>query len=477
MENQQQQITGTQNRQSNGQQESESTISLRDIVFIVINNWYWFAISLFICLVIAGVVFKTKPKEFEYRSTIMIRDDDEGRTTRRNVDAILSNAGDDFGSRSLDDVIFVIRSSPMMKNVVEQLGLNKTCDRTGLFTKVSYYHDRPLEMEVSLRNTDVKEVNVNVSVTPLDMNRYQYNVVSASGGITKKKGTAKYTEKVDINNFITISIDKTQYFTNRNINVTYNLAECPVLTKAYQMVSRLSVSRVNKNASVLAIVYSDDNEQRAREVTDIMAVVYNADAINDKKLIAEKTEQFVSDRIALISGELTDVDSQVEQLKRSSGVTDFSSASGLVLQTATRYTDEVVDLEAELSNIRSIKSYMTDPANKEELLPGNVGISNAGVQSQINQYNNQLLQYKKLLNTAGPKNPGVRNLLQQMESNRSAILAAIDNLINTVNIRLQSARSQEMRTRGQISAMPTQTKAVNEVTRHQKLKEDFYLYL
>jgi hypothetical protein len=57
----------------------------------------------------------------------------------------------------------------------------------------------------------------------------------------------------------------------------------------------------------------------------------------------------------------------------------------LELQTATRYTDEVVDLEAELSNIRSIKSYMTDPANKEELLPGNVGISNAGVQSQINQ--------------------------------------------------------------------------------------------
>ena len=106
-----------------------------------------------------------------------------------------------------------------------------------------------------------------------------------------------------------------------------------------------------------------------------------------------------------------------------------------------------------------------------------MGISNAGVQSQINQYNNQLLQYKKLLNTAGPKNPGVRNLLQQMESNRSAILAAIDNLINTVNIRLQSARSQEMRTRGQISAMPTQTKAVNEVTRQQKIKEELYLYL
>ena len=64
MENQQQ-ISNTQNQQNAHQQEAESSISLKDIVFLVINNWYWFAISLFVCLVIAGIVFKTKPKDFE----------------------------------------------------------------------------------------------------------------------------------------------------------------------------------------------------------------------------------------------------------------------------------------------------------------------------------------------------------------------------------------------------------------------------
>ena len=120
MENQQQ-ISNTQNQQNAHQQEAESSISLKDIVFLVINNWYWFAISLFVCLVIAGIVFKTKPKDFEYTSRIMIRDESDRRATYRNVDAILSNAGDDFGSRSLDDEIFIIKSSPLMVNVVEQL--------------------------------------------------------------------------------------------------------------------------------------------------------------------------------------------------------------------------------------------------------------------------------------------------------------------------------------------------------------------
>ena len=59
MENQQL-IRNAQNAQGGAQggaqQEGENTISLRDIVFLVINNWYWFALSLFVCLVIAVVV-------------------------------------------------------------------------------------------------------------------------------------------------------------------------------------------------------------------------------------------------------------------------------------------------------------------------------------------------------------------------------------------------------------------------------------
>ena len=53
MENQQQlrSVQGPQGGlQGDAQKENESTISLRDIVFLVINNWYWFALSLFVCL-------------------------------------------------------------------------------------------------------------------------------------------------------------------------------------------------------------------------------------------------------------------------------------------------------------------------------------------------------------------------------------------------------------------------------------------
>ena len=47
MENQQQNRY-TQGIPKTDKQEVESSVSLRDIVFLVINNWYWFIAFLFI---------------------------------------------------------------------------------------------------------------------------------------------------------------------------------------------------------------------------------------------------------------------------------------------------------------------------------------------------------------------------------------------------------------------------------------------
>ena len=87
------------NQQQGVAQENESAISLRDLVFIVINNWYWFVISAFLCLVIAGFMYKSKPKAFTDNATILLRDDNNGKgANRQNMDAIFANMGFDNSS-------------------------------------------------------------------------------------------------------------------------------------------------------------------------------------------------------------------------------------------------------------------------------------------------------------------------------------------------------------------------------------------
>ena len=53
--------------------------------------------------------------------------------------------------------------------------------------------------------------------------------------------------------FISFTIDKTQFFRDKDINVTYTMSECPIMAKAYQLVRRMNVSRLDKNADVLVV--------------------------------------------------------------------------------------------------------------------------------------------------------------------------------------------------------------------------------
>ena len=397
------------------QQEKETTISLRDIVFIVLNNWYWFAASLIICLAVSAVVYKTKPKIYGQTSTIMVRDN-EGtmRYQSRNMDAIFNSMGMEGGMQSISNEIYLLQSSSLMKNVVKRLNLNNTCSRNSLFTKISYYTDRPVQLKVFNQKTDKPEVNIAMEVTPLDMSKYEYKVTRLDDKKLNMKGTALFTEPVNVSDDVSFTVDKTANFKTSDVKVKFDLAECPVKDMAYRVMGRLSVSRVDKMASIIAISYTDNNDRRAKEVVDVLVDVYNEDAVNDKNKVAEKTDQFVSERIALIMGELEDVDTKVERIKKSTGMPDIQGASGALISNTTRYTDEVVSLETERQLIVYIRDYMNNPAYRDELLPANVGISDGGVQGMINQYNSQLLQYRKLLNNDGPNNPQVRNLTQQM---------------------------------------------------------------
>ena len=89
---------------------------------------------------------------------------------------------------------------------------------------------------------------------------------------------------------------------------------------ARAMIRQLTISRVDKMASIISISFNDANSERANQIVDTLIAVYNDDAIDDKNKVAQKTEAFISERIALISGELGAVDAQVASIKSASSL-------------------------------------------------------------------------------------------------------------------------------------------------------------
>ena len=400
---------------ANGGEGNETNINIRDIVFMVLNNWYWFVISAVVCLGIAGLVYKMQAKSYTATGTILVRDNGNSiRYQSRNMDAILNNMDISNSGQSLENEIYMLRSSSLMSQVIRRLNMNYYCERNDLFKKITYYNDAPVQLTVHDLNEE-REPKLALKIRLLANNKFSYS--ASDYGV---EGEAYYSQPVKLDDTVSFTIEKTSFYTDAFEGVKLNVGIKEVYPMARNMIKSLSVSRVDKMASILSISYVDKNEKRSGDIVDTLIAVYNDDAIEDKNKVAQKTETFISDRISLISGELDVVDAQVEAIKRSSQLPELQGAASQLMQTGTRYGDEVSRLETELTLIRYIKNVLSDPTNKEDLLPANVGINDAGIQSMIASYNRLVNEYQRTKTTAGTSNPQIRNLVQQMDAQWSA---------------------------------------------------------
>lgn len=126
---------------------------------------------------------------------------------------------------------------------------------------------------------------------------------------------------------------------------------------------------------------------------------------------------------------------------------------------------------------RYIRNYLANDANRTQLLPANSGIESANIESQIAEYNKQLLQRNSLVANSSTENPLVVDMDQALASMREAVIRSIDNQIVTLNSQIKSLRQTEQQTTSRIAANPTQAKYLLSVERQQKVKEALYLFL
>ena len=139
---------------------------------------------------------------------------------------------------------------------------------------------------------------------------------------------------------------------------------------------RIQISEVNKFASVIKITLSDQVKQKAQAVVDNLIDQYNRDAVEDKSLIGQKTDQFINNRLEIINKDLLRVETGVEDFKTKNNLTDISSEADLVIGTKSELDKKVIDLSTQLKLVEYVQEYLK--TNTEDLIPANLGLMKEG---------------------------------------------------------------------------------------------------
>ncbi len=444
----------------------KSKFNLKVEIERYLEHWRWFVIGLLVTFFGAFLYLRYSIPQYKANSTVLVKDAIKGNmTTELEAFRELGLIGNVKGN--VDNEIEVLKSRTLIESTIRALQLNVAYYGLGRVKSEEIYNESPIQV-LFFNTTKV-------------YNKYKhYYVVQYKN----EKEFALYDQlekKIGEYNYgATLAIDEVQMMITK-VNPDANDYSIGIeVTPVEQLVdyfkSKLAVSVVGKNTSVIELNLVDPVRAKAEDFLNTLVQNYNNDAIQDKKFVAENTSKFIEQRLKIIADELKDVEKDVETFKRKNHVTDIVSEAGLFLENASAFEKKEIEVETQIKVVEALLERVTTDTNKD-LIPANIIPMEEGAASLIAGYNQLILDRNRLLKTATPKNAVILTIDNKIEALRENVIASLEQLKISLEIQRKDLASQRAKMAGKISQIPTQEKLFRDIDRKQHIKETLYLYL
>ncbi|WP_289004857.1 polysaccharide biosynthesis tyrosine autokinase [uncultured Parabacteroides sp.] len=436
--------------------------NIRTILDVFLSKWYWFVLSVLVCVGLAYVFLQTVPTVYNRTAVVMIKK--QSNTEDAFIEKQLFNQNYDVNNE-----MQIFKSRTLMAEVVRRLSLDREYSlEKGLKRKV-LYKDSPIWVEYP---DSVLSQSISFTVIPVSQTTYRLTgFPDDPDRITE--GT--YGQAVQIPGG-KIIVNWSQGVGGGWLEIPVQVTCIPVESAIASNLAALEVDLAEKNSTLLALKYQDTNPDRGDAILNTLIDVYNDEAIHDKNQIIQNTAVFINERLAIINEELGGVDSDIENFKKNNRLIDVASEAGIFVVDRSRYEQEEIELSNQIELTKLIRDFLLDPMKEWQLLPANSGIMDTGVDGLVAEYDALLLQRNKL-KERGDRSPVVKEKEAALKALRITILKVLDNLKNALSYKLADVQRLQSRANSRIATVPTQEKYVLTVERQQKIKEELYLYL
>ena len=448
-------------------------LRIQDLLYLCLARWKWFVLSLAVTLGIATFYILRTPQVYTRTASVLIKEDAKGKSVSSDMDAF-SDLGLFQSGTNVNNELIAFQSPALITEIVKRLRLDMNYFFPGKFHQQVAYG---LTLPVNVTMSDLSEnesAGFTLEIHPdstLLLSDFTRNGTDLDG--KDIKGRLLDSIPTPLGKVI---IHTTPNYVKGEAYTLY-VGKSSLYSAVNNCSSNLSVSLNNEKASVIDLSYKDNSIQRAEDMLNMLISVYNENWVKDKNQVAVSTSMFINERLGVIERELGNVDEDISSYKSEHLLPDVQTASSMYMAQSSQTNAQILALNNQLYMTRYIRNYLTNDANRTQLLPANSGIENANIESQITEYNKQLLQRNSLVANSSTENPLVVDMDQALASMRGAIVRSIDNQVVTLNEQIKSLQKTEKQTTSRIAANPTQAKYLLSVERQQKVKEALYLFL
>ena len=460
-------------------EQSEEQVNIQELLFRYLIHWPWFVVSIIICIACAWGYLRLTTPIYNISATVLIKDEKKGGGASMSSDLEkMGLEGFVSSSSNVDNEIEVLRSKSLAREVVNNLGLFVTYMDEDEFPSKELYHTSPVLVSLTHQEADKLpgRMEINMILQP-----------TGALGVQITVGEKEYRKQFDKLPAVFPTDEGTvAFFANNDTlsavcpeNITKERHITAFINRPFSVlkeyVNSLSIAPTSKTTSVVVISLENTNTRRGRDYINKLLEMYNINANNDKNEVAQKTAEFIDERIGIISKELGSTEQDLENFKRSAGITDLSSEAQIALTSNAEYEKKRVENQTQINLVMDLQRYMK--GNEYEVLPSNIGLQDAASAGAIDRYNQMLVERKRLLRTSTENNPTIINLDTSIRAMRTNVQATLDATLKGLQITKEDLAREASRYSRRINDAPTQERQFVSIARQQEIKSGLYLML
>jgi capsular exopolysaccharide synthesis family protein len=441
---------------SNFQTEEQNELSIVEVFFHYLRYWKYFILSVVICMCVAYAYLFFATPQYRVFSRVIIIDQKKSQTS--DMSSAFSDIGIAPPKNNMDNEIEILRSQTLTKSVVDSLRLGVSYFKNGRIRNREIYKQTPVLVAIP-------KIMASGSFTVDSVSEHTFSI---------RSNHPKFDQTVELGKDVaspwgTLNLTKNPFGKNGlyPVEVFVNSSYLPTV----------DVSSVNKTSTVVELSVITPTPQKGQDIINTLVAIYNKNAIDDQNYVANSTIRFIDERLGAVSGELQDAEQKVTSYNITQGITDLQAQGQLLLSSSSAFNKQITDAKIQTELLKSIQGFVMDPANKDKVIPSNVGISDPTVIALIQKYNDGVLGRDKATGSMEAAHPGRIAYNNQVATLRDDMMKGIDISEAGLQSTIREWQFQDNASMSKARNMNTQERESRDLGRQQNIKETLYIYL
>ncbi|MFN8207215.1 MAG: polysaccharide biosynthesis tyrosine autokinase [Bacteroidales bacterium] len=448
-------------------------LDLKKYLLRIFPNWYWFVVSLIVCLLIAWLVNRYTQPVYTASTTLMIK---QTTPTAAGIENILDDMSGTRRRRQ-DDLysdIEYLKSFQLVNKTLKNIeNFDVSYFAIGNIKDFNIYTASPFELVKDSLLSLPPGCVINISI--LGEQRFLAEIKDHAIRETGKFGEPLCAKDICFTLRWREPARATEYLDNpNNIRKFYFYrSDLYDLTNQYQ--SLLSVRLLDERARTVQLSISGKNVQQAVDFLNVLTSTYVAAEKENKNLVAENTMTFIDLQLRSLSDSLRKDQALLMQFRLESGMFQMDNQGKELYEKILKLQDEKA--------VQLVKKYYLDyldtwlnelEQRPDAVLPILNEMGSEGLTVQIQKYNDLLLERTKVNLSSQGQSPNVVELTAQINETRRIVREALQNEIRWLKVMLAEIDQRMDELDQDLRKIPSQEQVILGVQRKYDLTNNLY---